>query len=102
MPSLKACSPKRSMISTIRRSPVMSMAVCACRSPRFWSGERTLSSIRRISSSLSTPRRTILVGGKRIPSWCTSVRVRDRDAGTAPPMSVLWIWPPTKHTISPW
>ncbi|CPL70567.1 Uncharacterised protein [Bordetella pertussis] len=42
------------------------------------------------------------MGGKRIPSWCTSVRVRDRDAGTAPPMSVLWIWPPTKHTISPW
>ncbi len=36
-----------------------------------------------------------------MPSWWISVSVRDRLAGTAPPMSVLWMWPATKQTISP-
>ena len=36
-----------------------------------------------------------------MPSWWISVSERDKDAGTAPPISVLWICPPVHATISP-
>ena len=37
----------------------------------------------------------------RTPSWWISESVRESEAGTAPPTSVLWIWPTEKATISP-
>ena len=36
-----------------------------------------------------------------MPSWCTSVSVRDSEAGTAPPTSVWWIWPTENETMRP-
>ena len=56
--------------------------------------------MRRMSSS-KTPSFISFIGGKRNPSWWISVSERDSEAGTAPPMSVLWMWPPVKATISP-
>jgi hypothetical protein len=42
-----------------------------------------------------------LAGVKRMPSWWISVSARERLAGTAPPMSVLWMWPEAKQSSSP-
>ena len=93
--------PKRAIISWTLRSPVLQAAIWAFRSPQFWSGARTLA--RKMSSTcrLSVPSSRILTGGMRTPSWWISESVRESEAGTAPPTSVLWMWPTEKATISP-
>ncbi|CFN67996.1 Uncharacterised protein [Bordetella pertussis] len=98
---MNSSTPNRSMISCTLRSPTLSAAIWALRSPRFCSGMRTLTSMMRSTFSSMTPSRASSIGGMRRPSWWTSVRVRDSDAGTAPPMSVLWMWLPTKQTRRP-
>ena len=82
---------------------MLQAAIWALRSPQFCSGARTL--VRKKSSTWrsSSPSTRIFEGGTRTPSWWISERVRESEAGTAPPTSVLWMWPTEKATISsPW
>ena len=82
--------PKRSQISTTRRSAARQPPMIAIRSLRFVSGVRVLLRITSSAVSLRTPRSKILIGGIRIPSSQIESASETWLPGTFPPTSIMW------------
>ena len=93
--------PKRSQISTIRRSAARQPPMIAIRSLRFVSGVRVLLRITSSAVSLRTPWSKILIGGIRMPSSQIESASETWLPGTLPPTSIMWPKSEANATRSP-
>ncbi len=97
----KVSRPKRSQISTTRRSAARQPPISAIRSLRFTSGVRVLLRITASAVSFSTPFSKILIGGMRRPSSQIESASFTWLPATLPPTSIMWPNIDEKPTCSP-
>ena len=102
MPWRSVSAPNLAMSSRTLRSPVFMAPTKALRSPKFCSGLRTLviMTSQQLLVQDAARDRAWSAGSGCLPDGSRSARATG-SAGTAPPMSVLWMWPAAKQTSSP-